>query len=152
MKIKLSQIGDGVLFEASNARGHKVRVEGRGDLGGTDVAPSPTELLVISEMGCTAIDVRHMLGKMRQPVLRLDMEAEAWRKEGKIPGVLERIHLHYILYGDVRPEKAELAIRRSIDSYCVISKMIDGVVRISTSYEIRPPDLAPGNPEESLTE
>jgi len=152
MKLKLSQIGDGVLFEAANSRGHRVRVEGRRDLGGTDAAPSPTELLVISEMGCTAIDVRHMLGKMRQPVARLDMEAEAWRKEGRIPAVLERIHLHYILFGDIRPEKAEQAIRRSIDRYCVVSKMIDGVVQVTTSFEIHPADAAPapGNTDDSM--
>lgn len=143
MKITLKQLDAGVLFQAETARGHRVRVEGASDLGGSDSAPSPMEYLLISQMGCTAIDMVEMLRKMRQPLVHLEMDAEARRAEDQVPRVFTHIHLHYVLYGEVRPEKAARAIDMSVNKYCTVSKMIDRVARITTSFEIRPPADAP---------
>jgi putative redox protein len=144
MRIKLKLLDAGVLFEAETARGHRVRVEGARELGGTDSAPSPMEYLLISQMGCTAIDITEMLRKMRQPLVHLAMDAEAQRAEDQVPRVFNHIHLHYVLYGAVSPEKAARAIDMSVNRYCTVSKMIDRVARITTSFEILPPAEAPG--------
>ena len=66
MKIHLKRINQSVLFEASNERGHTVRIEGSKSIGGENSAPSPTELLLMSQAGCTAIDVVELLKKMRR--------------------------------------------------------------------------------------
>ena len=69
MKIYLKRTNQAVLFEATNERGHTVNIEGSRNIGGEDSAPSPTELLLMSQAGCTAIDVVELLKKMRQPLL-----------------------------------------------------------------------------------
>lgn len=138
MKIRLKRINDEVLFEAENSRGHRIRVEGARELGGTDSAPSPTEYLVISQMGCTAVDIVEMLRKMRQPPAHLEMEAEAHRDPDRVPRIITHIHLHYRIFGDVKPEKAAKAIDMSVTKYCTVSKMIDGVTRLTTSFDILP--------------
>ena len=142
MKIHLKRVNDSVLFEATNGRGHTVRIEGSRNIGGTDSAPSPTEYLTMSQAGCTAIDVVELLKKMRQPLNHLEMETEAHRDPNRIPKVFTGIHLHYRLYGNVMPEKAEKAITMSIEKYCTVSKMIDQVAKITHSFEVIRPDIS----------
>ena len=136
MKIHLKRVNNSVLFEATNGRGHTVRIEGSRDIGGTDTAPSPTELLIMSQAGCTAIDVVELLKKMRQPLNHIEIETEGHRDPNRIPKVFTGIHLHYKLYGNVLPEKAEKAITMSIEKYCTVSKMIDQVAKITHSFEV----------------
>jgi putative redox protein len=138
MKITLRRINKAVLFEAQNERGHTVLVEGGASLGGENQAPSPTEYLVISQAACTAMDIVELLKKMRQPLDHLEIETEGKRAEDQIPKVFTGIHLHYKLYGNIKPSKAEKAINMSIDKYCTVSKMIENVTRITYSFEILP--------------
>jgi putative redox protein len=136
MKVFLRKINDRVLFEASNSRGHTINIEGSRDIGGEDSAPSPTELLLMSQAGCTAIDVVELLKKMRQPLEHLEIETEGHRAQDQVPKIFTGIHLHYKIYGDVQPEKADKAISMSIEKYCTISKMIDQVAKLTYSFEV----------------
>lgn len=136
MKIHLKRVNDAVRFEASNERGHVVYIEGNRNIGGEDLAPSPTELLLMSQAGCTAIDIVELLKKMRQPVDHLEIEATGERAQDQVPRIFTSIHLHYKIYGRVKPAKAEKAITMSITKYCTVSKMIDQVATITHSFEI----------------
>jgi putative redox protein len=136
MKIHLKRVNESVLFEASNARGHTVRIEGSRNIGGTDSAPSPTEFLMMSHASCTAIDVVELLKKMRQSLIHLEIEVDAQRAENEVPRVFRTIHLHYKIYGQVTSVKAEKAITMSIEKYCTVSKMIDQIAKITHSFEI----------------
>lgn len=147
IKIALKKVNEGVLFEAENARGHKVRIEGDEKIGGTNSAPAPTEYLVISHMSCTAIDIVELLKKMRQPLDHLEIESTALRAEDQVPRIITDIHLHFKIYGNVTPEKAEKAITMSVEKYCTVSKMIDQVAKIITSFEILPSSQIPKNDE-----
>jgi putative redox protein len=79
MKIHLKRSNDAVRFELSNEHGHKVLVEGGKNAGGEGLAPSPTELLMMSQAACTAIDVVELLKKMRQPLQDIEIELNAQR-------------------------------------------------------------------------
>jgi putative redox protein len=136
MKVFLKRVNNSVLFEASNSRGHTINIEGSRDIGGQDSAPSPTELLLMSQAGCTAIDVVELLKKMRQPLEHLEIETEGHRAQDQVPKIFKGIHLHYKIYGDVNPEKADKAIAMSISKYCTISKMIDQVATLTYSFEV----------------
>lgn len=138
MKVYLKRINDAVRFEARNERGHTIHIEGSPNIGGEDSAPSPTELLLMSQAGCTAIDIVELLKKMRQPVDHLEIEVNGERAADQIPKIFTTIHLHYTIYGNVKPEKAEQAITMSITKYCTVSKMIDKVATITHSFEIIP--------------
>jgi putative redox protein len=136
MKIYLKRTNQAVLFEATNERGHTVNIEGSTDIGGVDSAPSPTELLLMSQAGCTAIDVVELLKKMRQPLEHLEIETEGFRAQDRVPKVFTHIHLHYKLYGDVQPAKAEKAISMSIEKNTTQRKMIDQVAKLTHSFEV----------------
>jgi len=138
MKIYLNRVNEAVRFEATNERGHRVTIEGSSHIGGEDMGPSPTELLLMSQAGCTAIDIVELLKKMRQNLRHLEIETEGHRAQDQVPKVFTGIHLHYKLYGEVSPEKAEKAISMSIEKYCTVSKMIDHVAKITHSFEILP--------------
>jgi putative redox protein len=138
MHIHLKRVNDTVLFEATNSRGHSILVEGSKAIGGQDIAPSPTELLVMSQAACTAIDIVELLKKMRQSLQHLEIESEAGRSSDQVPRLITQIHLHYKLFGEVDPAKAEKAISMSISKYCTVSKMIDGIARMTYSFEINP--------------
>lgn len=140
MKIYLKRTNQAVRFEATNERGHTVSIEGSKDIGGEDSAPSPTELLLMSQAGCTAIDVVELLRKMRQPLEHLEIETEGFRAQDQVPKIFTHIHLHYKLYGKVNPEKAEKAISMSIEKYCTVSKMLDQVAKLTHSFEVILPD------------
>jgi putative redox protein len=143
MKIYLKRVNQAVRFEASNSRGHTVTIEGSRDIGGEDSAPSPTEYLLISQAGCTAIDVVELLKKMRQTLDHIEIETEGHRASDQVPKIFNHIHLHYKLYGDIHPLKAGKAISMSIEKYCTVSKMIDHVTKITHSFEIiNPADFA----------
>ena len=136
MKITLKQVNNAVRFEAQNERGHTVLIEGGRNAGGEDLAPSPTEYLMISQASCTAVDIVELLKKMRQPLERLEIEAEGKRAEDQIPKIFTGIHLHYKIYGDVKESKVEKAIKLSIEQYCTVSKMIDHITKITYSFEV----------------
>jgi putative redox protein len=138
MKITLRRVNDAVRFEASNERGHSILVEGGCSVGGEDQAPYPTEYFMISQAACTAVDIVDLLKKMRQPLAHLEIEAEGIRAQDQVPKIFTGIHLHYRIYGNVKPQKAEKAISMSIEKYCTVSKMIDQVARITFSMEIIP--------------
>ncbi len=136
MKTYLSSTSQPARFAISNEKGHTVMVEAKREHGGSESAPSPTELLMMSQAGCTAIDVTTLLKKMRQPIEKIEIESSASRTPGQIPDVLDTLHLHFRMYGDIDPAKAEKAIRMSIHQYCPISKMIDQVTNITFSVDI----------------
>lgn len=138
MKITLKRVNNAVRFEATNERGHAVFIEGGLSAGGEDMAPSPTEYLLMSQAACTAIDVVELLKKMRQRLEHLEIETEGQRAQNQIPRIFTNIHLHYKLYGDIKSSKADKAISMSIQKYCTVSKMIDQVARITYSFEILP--------------
>lgn len=136
MKIYLKRSNDAVLFEATNERGHKVMIEGGRSVGGEDTAPYPTELFMMSQAACTAVDVIELLKKMRQPVQHLEIELDGQRAQDQVPKLFTNIHLHYKLYGNIKPDKAEKAISLSVEKYCTVSKMIDHIAKITYSFEI----------------
>lgn len=136
MKIYLTSTAEKVQYTAKNTRGHSVSMEGHRNIGGSDASPSPTELLLMSLAGCTAVCMDTILRKMRQPLLSLEMEIEGRRYDGESNGLFTDIHIHCKLYGDVDPEKAEKAMRMTIDNYCTVSRMLHPNIKKSSHLEI----------------
>ena len=73
---------------------------------------------------------------MKQDFQKLEVKAEATHRLD-YPRTFERIHLEYVVRGNVEEKKLERAIRLSQDKYCSASNMVKiGGVEISTSYKI----------------
>jgi len=101
--------------------------------------PGPMELMLLGVGGCTAIDIVDILEKERETVeaFRVEMEAE---KAPEPPAVFTRIHMRYVLRGNVKAANVERAIDLSMEKYCSASIMLKrGGVNVTTSYVIEKP-------------
>lgn len=130
----------GLTVAAKANSGHWTVIDTKASVGGNEGAPSPTELLLMSLGGCTAMDVLSILKKMDQPVedFRIELEGE---RSPEHPKVYTRIRMICIVKGDVESAKLERAIELSQERYCSVSAMLRQTVDIETSYRIEPADM-----------
>ena len=101
--------------------------------------PGPMEMTLLGVGACTAIDVVSILEKGRELVegFRVELEAEIAPEP---PSVFTRIHLRYVLRGDLKEANVRRAIDLSMEKYCSVSIMLKrGGVDVTTSYEIERP-------------
>ncbi|MFQ5838481.1 MAG: OsmC family protein [Thermoplasmata archaeon] len=108
---------------------------------GTDegevLGPSPMETVMLAAGCCSAMDIVHILEKMRQPPQDLEIGLEAERAE-EDPRVFTSLRIHYRLKGGgLKKDSVERAISLSVERYCSVSIMLKRAgVRITTSFEI----------------
>ncbi len=138
MKITLSRLNDAVHFECRTEEGLRTETDGSPDVGGEGKAPRPMQLLLMSHASCSAIDVVHLLKKMRQPLIDIRVEADGERNTDEVPAVFKKIHLHYILSGALDENSVEKAIRLSVEKYCSVGAMLSKTAEITWSFEIVP--------------
>jgi putative redox protein len=101
--------------------------------------PGPMEMMLLGVGGCTAIDIMDILQKERETVeaFRIEMEAE---RATEPPTVFTRIHMRYVLRGDLKEANVKRAIDLSMEKYCGASIMLKrGGVEVTTSYAIEKP-------------
>lgn len=125
--------GEQLQFEGNLGSGYAFDLSSPpGEAGG-----SPMEFLLAGVAGCTAMDVVHVLRKMRQPFQGLVVEIEGTRAEEN-PKVYTDVEIVYVVQGaEVEPEAMERAIRLSQESYCSASIMFkEAGVAIKTDYRI----------------
>lgn len=120
----------GMALFAEAGSGHQVMMDASPDVGGANRGFRPTELTLISLMGCTGIDVLSILQKMRVTVDAFDMEAEADRRE-QHPKIFEHVVVSYRLQSpDCTPAQLERAVTLSAERYCTVSAMLEPPVEI----------------------
>lgn len=97
-------------------------------------ANSPMELVLIALCGCTGSDVVGILRKKREPFTGLEVRATGDRAEG-YPAVYTKIHLTYIVHGQVSQKAMEDAVRLSKEKYCSVSAMLEKTAKITYTIE-----------------
>lgn len=136
MKVTLKRLNKDVLFEGANADGNTIQLDGSSDIGGEGKGMRPTESLLVSIAACSSIDVVLLLKKMRQQLDDINVEITGERAEDQVPKIFTKIHLHFILTGKIKEEKAAQAIEMSAEKYCTVAKMVDSVAEITHDFEI----------------
>jgi putative redox protein len=136
MKIELKRLNEAVHFQCTTEEGLSVETDGSPEVGGEGKAPRPMQLLLMAHASCSGIDVVHLLKKMRQPLTDIRVEANGERTSNEVPAVFRKIHLHYILTGDLNEKSAEKAIRLSTEKYCSVGAMLSKTAEITWSFEI----------------
>lgn len=106
----------------------------------------PMELFLISLASCTGMDVISLMDKMKVHYRKLKIEVDYERAE-EHPKVYTRIHLHYVIYGDIKEEKdlsnIEKSINLSQERYCSVSAMVKSAgIELSYDWEIGDPEEA----------
>ena len=135
MKAIVKQV-EGLTFVAKADSNHWIVIDGPKEYFGSEAAPRPMELLLISLGSCTASDVAAILKKKRVKLEGFEVNLEAERKD-EHPKVFTKIHIEFIFYGkEIREEDVRRAIELSQNKYCPISAMLRKAVEISYSYKI----------------
>jgi putative redox protein len=114
----------GMRFVGRGASGHDVVMDASETNGGQDTAARPVEVLLASLGACTGMDI--------VAILRVELADE---RAADYPKVLKRIHLSYVVSGEVPREQLEKAIELSLAKYCPIANSLAGVAEIT--YEMR---------------
>ena len=124
----------GMRFVGQGASGHDVVMDADEASGGHDAAARPVEVLLSSLGACTGMDVVSILRKSQNVPAAFRVEITDERAT-EYPKVLKRIHLAYVVHGDVSEERLKKAIELSLTQYCPIANSLAGVAEIT--YEMR---------------
>jgi len=125
---------DKMVFE-TEIDGHKIKVDAKEEVGGTDQGPRPKPLMMVALAGCTAMDVISILNKMR-----LDVEIFNVKVEGELteehPKHFTAMHIIYEFKGrDLPMDKLERAVQLSQENYCGVSASYKKAMKLT--HEIR---------------
>lgn len=100
------------------------------------VGMKPSELLLVSLGGCTAVDVVEILRKKRMPLESLEIQVSGEQDQDP-PWTFRKIHVKYLLRGKGLTEKdVAQAIELSEEKYCSVSSTVRGTAEVTTSFEI----------------
>jgi putative redox protein len=119
-------------FVAETGSGHAIVLES----GKETKAPSPMEMLLVGLAGCTAVDVVHILKRMRQPVTDVQVNVKGVRAD-QHPKVYTQIEVEYVVTGRaLSEEKVQRAVEMSETTYCSASIMLGKTATITSSIRI----------------
>lgn len=129
MRVSLNRINDSFLFETKNERGDTVLLDNKSEE--EPKGSSPMDLILRGIAGCSSIDVVMILRKQHHELEDIQVEVEGFREDGAIPNVFKKIHLEFLLKGDIPPAKAKRAVELSMDKYCSVAKMLEKAAEIT---------------------
>lgn len=117
------------LYEAENENGNTISIDMRpADIKGS---LSPTEMLVASLCGCSAVDIVTILKKRKKTVKDLKIFADGTRRESHPRGFTD-IHLRIVLTSpDASVEELEKASQLSIEKYCSVASSLKSNITYS---------------------
>lgn len=122
-----------MAFASSNEEGLTVPIDVKKDAGGEGRGQSPKQLVLSGLAGCTGMDVISILEKMRAMPESFRIEVEAEQTE-EHPKIFKKIHLKFIVKGDVPEDKLGKAIKLSQERYCGVSEMLRKSAKLTYEY------------------
>lgn len=131
MKINLKLLNDNFHMEASNEDGNVLYMDGSPDIGGEGKGMRPMQLLLAAVGGCSAIDVILILKKQKQMIESFEVEVEGEREKIDEYSLFRDICLNFKIKGQVDLEKAERAVKLSMEKYCSVSKTLEPTAKIT---------------------
>jgi putative redox protein len=132
-QVKVKWTGD-MQFVGVDSSKHSVVMSSQDEDNGTGMKPS--ELLLVSLAGCSAVDVVNILKKKRQDLRGVEVNVLGQHSE-EFPRPFVRIEVEYVVSGQGLSEKAVAdAIRLSEEKYCSVSATVRGVAEVESSYRI----------------
>jgi putative redox protein len=136
MKINIKRLNDNFHMEAKNEDGNSIQMDSAPDIGGEGKGMRPMQLLLAAVGGCSAIDVILILKKQKQVIEDFEVEVEGEREKIEDYSLFRDICLHFKFKGKVDQEKAERAVKLSVDKYCSVSKTLEQTARITYKVSV----------------
>jgi putative redox protein len=123
-------------MEAKNEDGNSIQMDSAPDIGGEGKGMRPMQLLLVAVGGCSAIDVILILKKQKQVIEDFEVEVEGEREKIEDYSLFRDICLHFKFKGKVDQEKAERAVKLSVDKYCSVSKTLEPTAKITYKVSV----------------
>lgn len=136
MKISIKRTDDDFAMEAVNEDGNVLNMDGAVKIGGHATGFRPMQLLLAAVGGCSAIDVILILKKQKQNIEEFDVEVEGEREKIEDHSLFRDITLHFKIKGKVDLDKAERAVKLSIEKYCSVSKTLEPTAKINYKVSV----------------
>ncbi len=136
MKVEVSRINNAYHLEAINEQGNKLYMDGAPDIGGSNLAFRPMQMLLAALAGCSSIDVINILKKQKQEITDYRVVVEGEREKEKEPALFTDIHIHFNLKGNLDKEKVQKAIELSLGKYCSVAKTLEKIAKITYSFSV----------------
>jgi putative redox protein len=137
MRITLDRQNTAVHLKATNEDGASIHIDGSPSLGGENKGLRPMQLLLAGIGSCSAMDIVSILKKQKQQLEDIKIIIDGQREKDKIPSLFEKIHVHFILTGELDEKKAKRAIDLSMNTYCSVIKIIEKTAHITYSFELK---------------
>ncbi len=136
MKINIKRIDDNFNMEATNDTGNSILMDGSPDIGGAGKGMRPMQLLLAAVGGCSAIDIILILKKQKQIIESFEIEVDGEREKIEGYSLFRDICLHFKIKGQVDLDKAERAVKLSIEKYCSVSKTLEPTAKITYKISV----------------
>ncbi len=136
MKITIKKQEGNFHMLASNEDGNSLAMDGSEEIGGEGKGMRPMQLLLSAAGGCSSIDVLLMLKKQKQSVESFEVEVEGHTEKVEEHRIFKTIVIHFKITGKVDPEKAERAVKLSLEKYCSVSKILEPTAEISYTLSV----------------
>ncbi|MCC5933897.1 MAG: OsmC family protein [Candidatus Cyclonatronum sp.] len=131
MEIILKRLNQNVHFEATNADGSTVHIDGSPAIGGEGKGMRPMELLLTAVASCSVFDIVSILQKQREPLEDVQISARGKRGEGADVKPFTEIKLVFTLKGALNQEKARRAVSLAVEKYCSVGASLDPNIPVS---------------------
>ena len=126
----------GNTFAAKSGSNHWVMMDAKAEVGGSEGASTPKELVLMALAGCTSMDVIPILKKKKSPVIGYECNVKGVERD-EHPKIFTEIHIEYVFYGDgIKSEDVERAIDLSTAKYCSVSAILSASAKLTHSYRI----------------
>lgn len=126
-----------LLLEAENDSGNRIILDSSEHVGGKNRGARPLQLMLMSLAGCTSMDVISILQKKRQDLKDFQCIVTAEQRD-EHPRIYTKIHIEYVVTGDISEKALERAIQLSEEVYCPAQAMLRPAAEITSSYKIIP--------------
>lgn len=136
MQVRVVRQNDAVLFKGINDEGNQVSIEGSPQIGGTNSAMRPMQLVLVALASCSSMDLVEIIKKQRMKLDGLEIIVDGQRSEDQVPSVFTAIKMHFILTGELDTQKVERALELAVRKYCSVEAMLKATVDITYTYEI----------------
>jgi putative redox protein len=138
MRITLERQNKAVHMKATNEDGASIHIDGALSIGGENKGLRPMQLLLAGMGGCSIMDVVSILNKQKQQPDDIRVIVDGDREKDKTPSLFEKVHVHFIITGNLDEKKVKRAIDLSMKTYCSVSKIIEKTALITYSHETKP--------------
>ncbi len=126
--------GERLHFRGELGSGYEFDISGQSS---AENGGSPMEFLLAGVVGCTAMDLVHVLRKKRQNISGIELEITGIRADA-VPAVYTEVDILYVVRGqNISVNAVEQAIELSQTKYCSASIMFkEAGVEVRTDYRI----------------